>query len=144
MNKKVVALIVLIITITFITIIISLNGLSPRKKENKNVESKSTIKAEIKVNLTKIMENSDLTSSNPYTYTNNKYYDNTLNIGSPAVAILEEMYNNNELVGVQSYLSALAIQEITNCNLQTKYNLEWTTAEEFYKLWKDHNCGFKK
>ena len=56
---------------------------------------------------------------------------------------IENMYKNNKLMGVSAYLSALAIQDITKCNLYEKYNLDWTTAEEFYTLWEDNNCLFK-
>ena len=79
-----------------------------------------------------------------FVYTKNEYYNNIVNLGEDAVPILEDMYNKKELAGVNAYLSALAIQDITKCNLHEEYNLDWSTAEKFYTLWKDNNCSFKK
>ena len=91
-----------------------------------------------------IVEVTDKTSSNPYDYTKNEYYKHIVNLGKDAVPVLEDMYNKGKLTGVNAYLSALVIQDITKCNLNEKYNLDWSTAEEFYDLWKDNNCSYKK
>lgn len=95
-------------------------------------------------NFNKINEVSDETSSNPYDYTKNDYYKNIVDLGANAVFVLEKMYNNGKLTGLNAYLSALAIQDITKCNLYDEYDLDWSTAEEFYTLWKNNNCSFKK
>ncbi len=95
------------------------------------------------MNFKRIDESANKTSSNPYDYTKNEYYKNIVKLGENAVYVLENMYKNNKLMGVSAYLSALAIQDITKCNLYEKYNLDWTTAEEFYTLWEDNNCLFK-
>ena len=52
------------------------------------------------------------------------------------------MYKSEKLSGLNAYLSALLVQDITGCKLYEKYNLSWETAEEFYTLWKDNNCSF--
>lgn len=52
------------------------------------------------------------------------------------------MYKNGKLNGISTFLSALAIQDITKCNLYEEYNLDWSTAEEFYTLWEENNCSF--
>lgn len=114
------------------------------QKNQMNKSYKDQVEKEIKENFSKISDVSDLTSSNPYDYTKNEYYEKIVNLGKDAVLILEEMYNNGELDGLYSYLSALAIQDITDCNLSNKYNLEWETAEDFYKLWESNNCDFKQ
>lgn len=93
-------------------------------------------------NLNKIMEVSDLTSSNPYDYTKNVYYNNIVDLGDKAAFVLENMYKNGELNGISAFISALAIQDITKCNLYEEYNLDWSTAEEFYTLWEENNCSF--
>ena len=109
--------------------------------ENTVATNNEQIEKEIKKNFTKILEVSDLSSSNPYDYTKNKYYDNIVNLGNEAVPVLVSMYDKEELTGVGAYISALAIQDITKCNLYEKYNLDWETAEEFYELWENNNCG---
>lgn len=95
-------------------------------------------------NLTQISNESNMTSSNPYEYTKNEYYKNIVILGNDAVNVLENMYKDKKLSGVNAYFSALAIQDITKCSLYEEYNLDWSTAEEFYNLWEDHNCSFKK
>ncbi len=124
--------------------ILCLCGCTNNQKADFNYTNEEQIEKEIMVNLTKISEVTDLTSSNPFDYTKNEYYKNIVNLGNDAVSILENMYNKGELSGVNAYLSALAIQDITQCNLHEKYNLDWSTAEEFYTLWKDNNCSYEK
>jgi len=102
------------------------------------------LEKEITTNLDQIVEVTDITSSNPYDYTKNEFYKNIVKLGKDAVPVLENMYKNKKLSGVNAYLSALAIQDITKCDLHEEYNLDWATAEEFYTLWEDNNCSFKK
>lgn len=95
-------------------------------------------------NLTQISNEFNMTSSNPYNYTKNEYYKNKVILGNDAVNVLENTYKDKKLSDLNAYLSALAIQDITKCNLYEEYNLDWLTAEEFYNLLEDHNCSFKK
>lgn len=120
--------------------ILCLCGCSNNKE---NVNNEKNTEETITENLKQIGEVSDTTSSNPYDYTNNEYYKNIIKLGIKAVPVLEEMYNDNKLSGVYAYISALAIEDLTNCNLYEEYNLDWSTADEFYTLWKDYNCGLK-
>lgn len=108
-----------------------------------NVNNEGNIEETITENLKQIGEVSDTTSSIPYDYTENEYYKNIIKLGKKAVPVLEGMYNENKLSGVYAYISALAVQDITGCNLYEEYNLDWSTADEFYTLWKDYNCGLK-
>lgn len=114
------------------------------QKADFNYSNTEQIKKEITTNLEQISEVTDLKSSNPFDYTKNEYYKNIVSLGEDAVSVLEDMYNKGELTGVNAYLSALSIQDITQCNLHEKYNLDWSTAEEFYILWEDNNCSYKK
>ncbi len=114
------------------------------KKANFNYTNEEQIEKEIITNLDKIAEVTDLTSSNPLDYTKNEYYNNIVNLGDNAIYVLESMYKSGKLSGVNAYLSALAIEDISDCHLYEKYNLEWSTAEDFYTLWENNNCSFKK
>lgn len=120
--------------------IVCLCGCANNKESVNNEEN---IEEVITENLKQIGEVSNTTSSNPYDYTNNEYYKNIIKLGKKAVPVLEEMYKDNKLSGVYAYISALAIEELTNCNLYEEYDLDWSTADEFYTLWKDYNCGLK-
>ena len=72
-----------------------------------------------------------MTFSNPYDYTKNEYYMNTVELGKNAVSVFQNMYKNKELSGVNAYLSALAIQDITKCNLYEEYDLDWQKGKNF-------------
>ena len=130
--------------IIIIIYMLCLCGCTNSKKADYNYKNEEQIEKEILINLSEIRNITDTTSSNPYDYINNEYYKNIINLGENAVPILENMYNDGKLTGVDAYLSALAIEDISNCKLYKEYNLGWSTAEEFYTLWKDHNCSFKK
>lgn len=132
------------ILIMSICCIICLCGCVNSQKANFNYTNEEQIKKEIITNLEQISKVTDLSSSNPFDYTKNEYYKKIVALGSDAVPILESMYKDGKLSGVNAYLSALAIQDITDCNLNEKYHLEWETPEEFYTLWQDNNCSFKK
>lgn len=132
----------LLILISGILIIILTTGCTNQKA---NVApNDEQIEKEIMTNLEQITEVTDLTSSNPFDYTKNEYYNNIINLGDDAAIVLENMYNEGKLTGVNAYLSALAIQDITKCNLYEKYNIDWSNAEEFFSYWKENNCSFKK
>lgn len=134
------------VKIIFISIccILCVCGCKNNKNGNLSYKDEKQIEEKIKINLENILKETDLTSSNPFDYTKNEYYQNIVSLGKDAVSVLENMYKNKELSGVNAYLSSLAIEDITDCDLNEKYNLDWSTAEEFYTLWKDHNCSFKK
>lgn len=131
------------IIIINICILFCLCGCESKQKDFNNRNEKQ-IENEIILNLKEIEKVTDLTSSNPYDYTKNEYYNDIVKLGSNAVPVLEKMYKNNKLTGLNAYISALAIQDITKCYLHEEYNLDWSTAEEFYDLWKNYNCSFKK
>lgn len=111
-------------------------------EENEQIPQ-DKIKDTINTNLEKIMSVSDVTSSNPYDYTQNEYFKNIIAIGKQALPVIEEMYENKELNSLNAYIAALAIQEIADCNLYEKYNIDWINADEFFANWKTKNCGLK-
>lgn len=101
--------------------------------------SETTLTEEIDSNFAKMSElnTQAAVSSNPYEYINNEYYDNIVNMGMPAVAILEEKYHKGEYKGLDGYIAALAIQEITEMNLQECNGTDWETAEQFFQEWDE-------
>lgn len=127
-----------------VTCTLCLCGCVTNQKANFNYTKEEQIEKEVLTNLEQISGITDLSSSNPFDYTKNEYYKKIVSLGIDAVPTLESMYKDGKLSGLNAYLSALAIQEITDCNLSEKYHLEWETAEEFYTLWQDNNCSFKK
>ncbi len=118
-------------------------GCIDKKQESSDIQNSEEIEKEILDNFNKILEVSDLLSSNPYDYTENEYYENIVNLGKPAVLVLIDMYNDGKLTGLNAYLSALAIEDITDCNLFETYNINWSSADEFYQAWENKNCEFK-
>lgn len=76
-------------------------------------------------------------SSNPYDYIkNNEYYNNIVNMGIDALPILEEKLQNSNTNGLEDYIMAIAIEEITNCNLKNDSNTTWASAKEFDAKWE--------
>ena len=102
-----------------------------------NLMQEKTVAEEIDYNLAKINELSlnQITSSNPYDYIDNDHYNNIIKLGMPAVSVLEEKYSNNELHGLNAYIAALAIQEITGIQISEEADKTWETAEEFFAQW---------
>lgn len=124
--------------------ILCFSGCVNNQKANFDSTKEEQIEKEITTNLKQLAEETDMASSNPFDYIKNEYYENIVNLGKDAVPVLEKMYQEQKLTGLYAYLSALAIQDITKCNLYEKYHLNWSTAEEFYTLWKENNCSYKK
>lgn len=102
-------------------------------------QSNTSLATEIDNNFVKMSElnTQEVVSSNPYHYINNEYYDNIVNMGMPAVPILEEKYHNGEYGGLDGYIAALAIQEITGIKLRECTGNDWETAEQFFQEWDE-------
>ena len=83
-----------------------MSGCSNDSKANINAKQ---LEKEITINFNKIEEVTDMTSSIPYDYTENEYYKNIVELGENAVSVLQNMYKNKKLSGVNAYLSTLAI-----------------------------------
>lgn len=122
--------------------ILCLCGCTKNNKVNYNYSNEEELEKEIITNLEQIAEVTDPKSSNPFEYTQNEYYNNIVNLGKEAVPALENMYKTGKLSGLNAYLSALLVQDITGCNIYEEYKLDWETAEDFYNLWKNNNCSF--
>lgn len=76
-----------------------------------------------------------LLSSSPYAYIDNDYYKNIVSLGFDAVKVLQEKNENGEFSGLNSYIAAIAIQEITGCDLYSITGTDFENADEFYELW---------
>lgn len=108
---------------------------------HKNIQEQKIITI-IDHNLEKIKETTNPTSSNPFDYINNNYYEEIISIGSPAVPVIEEMHEEGKIDSFSGYLLALAIQKITNCDLYQIYDINWSNSDEFFEYWKTNNCNF--
>ena len=77
-------------------------------------------------------------SSNPYEYVkNNSYYDRLVSKGISILPILEKKINENQYGdGLLGYITAIAIEDITECNLKEDKDLQWATVSEFGDSWK--------
>lgn len=85
--------------------------------------------------MAKSYDTKTLMSSSPYAYIDNEYYKNIVNLGFEAVPLLQEKGESKEYSSLNSYISALAILEITDCDFQELTGTDFETAEQFYKLW---------
>lgn len=100
-------------------------------------KANTSIAAEVEQNFTQMSELSlqQITSSNPYDYINNEYYDNIVAMGFPAVQVIEEGYTSEHYTGLNAYIAGVAIQEITGMNLYECVGIDWETAEQFFESW---------
>lgn len=76
-----------------------------------------------------------LLNSSPYAYIDNPYYKNIVSLGFGAVEAMQEKNSNGEFSNLNSYIAAIAIQEITGCDLYGITGVDFETADEFYDLW---------
>ncbi len=76
-----------------------------------------------------------LLNSSPYAYIDNDFYRNIVSLGFDAVQVLQEKNADGEFSDLNSYIAAIAIQEITGCNLYSITGIDFETADEFYSLW---------
>lgn len=120
-------------------VLVLMTGCINHQKADFNTTNKDQIEKEIAEDFRNISQVSDLKSSDPNDYINNDYYDHILSLGDDAVTVLLEMYDSGKLTGLNAYLAALAIQEITKCQLN-----DWSTAEAFFDLWKENECPSKE
>lgn len=101
-------------------------------------KTSQNLEEEIKENIKKILEINEGISSNAYDYIKNDYYKNIINLGPNAIPILVNMYEKES--GLEAYIGAIAIEEISNCDIREKYGIRWSSPIEFFKYWKDYNC----
>lgn len=75
-------------------------------------------------------------SSNPYDYAyDSEYFSNIVELGIDAVPVLRERLEDSTSDGLEEYVMAIAIEEITNCDLKELEGYEWSTANEFTETW---------
>lgn len=79
-------------------------------------------------------------SSNPYDYIqNSEYYDNVVKLGVAALPELENMLKTSENNGLNEYIIAIAIEEIShadvNAILENPDGCGWENAKEFSGEW---------
>lgn len=132
MKKRIIISLIIILSI-------ALFGCERKSLEKDNIKNtndnykKEIIIANLKLLQEKFQEESEISDSK--NYKTNMNYKTIVNIGNDAVPILIDMYKNKELDESSSYIAAEAIQEITDCNIEKKYNLDWDSPEEFFKIW---------
>lgn len=78
-------------------------------------------------------------SSNPYDYArNNTYFDEIVELGYPAVPLLEDYIVKSPENGLREYLLAIAIEKIAKVDLKTDTDRGWYTAKNFVNVWDNH------
>ena len=97
----------------------------------------NTLAAEVEFNFTKMSEVSpeQALSSNPYDYIDNEYFDNVVALGFPAMVYLDEQYHNGELHGLNAYIAALAMEDISGMHIYECTGVDCENAEQFFEQW---------
>lgn len=102
-------------------------------------QGSTVVEAQVSQNLEKILEvDSDvLTSSNPFDYTENKYYENIVNQGMDAADVLTDGIIDKNEASLDGYVAALAVEDITGVDVGKITGEDWESADEFWDLWNE-------
>ncbi|PKM77276.1 MAG: hypothetical protein CVU90_08195 [Firmicutes bacterium HGW-Firmicutes-15] len=77
-------------------------------------------------------------SSNPYDYTkDNMYFEKIVDMGYPALPLIEDYIQKSTQNGLREYLLAIASEKIAKVDLKSDGN-GWSTAKMFLKEWDRH------
>lgn len=74
-------------------------------------------------------------SSNPYDSVDSEYYDNIISMGTEAVGPLEELMMSGGMPAAYQYVSAVALQEITGCDMAEVTGVSWSNVGQFKEMW---------
>lgn len=130
-------IIVILIIICSLIVPFSIAKINNDKISYSTTSKDNTKKEIIIANLKLLEERIELDSINNKEYKKNMNYISLINLGDETVPILIDMYKNKELNDISSVIATELIQDITNCNLKEKYNLEWNDPKQFFKLWEN-------
>lgn len=86
-----------------------------------------------------ILENPNLASnSNPYAYiTDNKEFDNIVNLGVKALPVIKNNIDKSSENGLREYILGIAGEKIAKVDLKGD-NFGWSNAKEWSKVWDIH------
>jgi hypothetical protein len=73
-------------------------------------------------------------SSNPYEYIKSNEYENIVKQGKESLPQLKKILEKQDS-GLNSYIIALAMEEIAGVNIREETNIDWATSKEFLKAW---------
>lgn len=78
-------------------------------------------------------------SSNPYDYIKeNKDFDSIISLGNDAIPALHKRLSKSPNDGLQEYILAIAIEQISKTDLKKKQSSQWETPKGFSKQWNKH------
>lgn len=78
-------------------------------------------------------------SSNPYDYArNNAYFNEIVQMGYPAIPLLEDYIEKSPENGLREYLLSIAVEKIARVDLKANTDKGWYTAKLFVKTWDNH------
>lgn len=107
------------------------------------VNKPDDVKADITKNLDLMFEESKnktfaseiLASSNPYDYVDSEYYGTIVSMGTEVIGPLEELIMSDEMIMEYQYVSAVALQEITGCDMAEVMGVSWSNVGQFKEMW---------
>ena len=106
-----------------------------KKPESVKAEIQNKFILMAKENANTPMSSEIIASSNPFDYVDSKYYEEIVSMGTKAIEPLEELLYSDEIDGVYKYVGAVALQDITECDLSKITGVDWSNVEQFKELW---------
>lgn len=112
------------------------------KTHDRTLECEVNIEEEVKNNIDKILKEYAIYSST-LKYIDNDYYKNIINIGSDAVPVLVKLYEGGDYSknGIDGIIIVTAIQEITNCKVESPTSIN-LSIEKTFEMVKE-KCNVK-
>lgn len=78
----------------------------------------------------------DFTSSNPFDYMDNEYYENIKSLGEDAIPVLLEGHRSKQYSGLMDYLAMYLVWDISG-NTDAKELEQCENAEQMYDAWME-------
>ena len=127
-------IIILVIAVTF------LSGCGNAKSSIENTETagedicENELEGLIMENLQGCVSTGDATSSNPFDYMDNEYYENIKSLGEDAIPVLLEGHHNGQYSGLIDYLAMYLVWDISG-NTAAEELGQCENAEQMYDAW---------
>ena len=98
------------------------------------MNSKNELEGLIMENLQGCVSTGDATSSNPFDYMDNEYYENIKSLGEDAIPVLLEGHHNGQYSGLIDYLAMYLVWDISG-NTAAEELGQCENAEQMYDAW---------
>ena len=126
--------------IILISVVTLLSGCGNAENTIENIETASEdiceneLEGIVMENLQGCVSAGDITSSNPFDYMDNEYYENIKSLGEDAIPMLLEGHQSKQYSGLIDYLAMYLVWDISG-NTDAKELGQCENADQMYDAW---------